>query len=366
MNKPLITVTTFYYNDQEFLADAISSVLAQTHTNFEYILVNHASTDKSRKIAHSFNDPRIKHIDLPINYGAGAGLNLWDCLPRLKGELVKVFCADDVMLPHHLESLQRVFLRHPNTDVAVSPFVHFIDEHGTQTKADQSMLAPEVLSAPRPQWELLKCYFNSSSPLFWGNALFRKEALSSIYHDNSMIYLFDMSVWADLLIQEKNFFFLKETISSYRQSNTSMLARHSQRICQACFFEHSAYCRLFYQLKNMELAKYLCEHVPGKLKDKFTPNDTDLIPFLIALEYAYKPNTAYPRRPIMDLVYLLSMYEKIYSLLQDATCRERLQNRFGFTIKEFRALYTDDACGPLFAKQHKLTRFFKQFFQKKL
>lgn len=366
MITPLISIFLPYYNDERFLAAAITSVLEQTYPHFELVLFNHASMDSSRQIAHSFKDPRIVHIDAPMNYGAGAGLNLWDCLPRLKGELVKVFCADDVMAPHHLERLQQVFLQHPDTDVAVSPFVHFIDEYGTQTKSNQSMLAAEVLSSTRPAWELLKCYFNSASPLFWGNALLRKEALTSVYRDNSMIYLFDMSVWADLLIQEKKFFFLTEAISSYRQSTISVLARQSQRICQACFFEHSAYCRLFYRLKNMELAKYLCEHVPANLKDKFTPDDTDLIPFLIALEYAYKPNTAYPRRPVMGLIYRQSMYEKIYSLLQDASERERLQTRFGFTIKEFRALYTDAPYRHLFTKQHRFTSWLKRLFQRKL
>lgn len=73
LNQPLVSVFLPYYNDEKFLEYSIKSVLEQSYENFELILLNHASTDSSYNIAHSFQDFRIKHVDMSINLGAGGG-----------------------------------------------------------------------------------------------------------------------------------------------------------------------------------------------------------------------------------------------------------------------------------------------------
>ncbi len=78
-NNPLVSVFIPYYNDSKYLRKAIDSIFAQTYKNFELILLNHASSDGSRDIAHSYHDKRIKHIDMPKNYGAGGEYYLKKC-----------------------------------------------------------------------------------------------------------------------------------------------------------------------------------------------------------------------------------------------------------------------------------------------
>ena len=75
-----VSVLIPYYNDREFLRQSIESVLNQTYKDFELILVNHATTDDCREIAHSYNDDRIIHLDMDKNYGAGTGLIIWEIL----------------------------------------------------------------------------------------------------------------------------------------------------------------------------------------------------------------------------------------------------------------------------------------------
>lgn len=361
--QPLISVFLPYYNDEAFLAQSIKSVLEQTYSNFELILFNHASKDSSKNIAHSFNDKRIVHIDSEINYGAGAGINLWKNLSSFKGDFIKVFCADDIMLPCHLEELQQPFHENTNIDIVFSPMINSINKQGKIINRDKNTI-PFKLTQKDITKELLKSFFNSFSPLPWGNALIKKEALNSIYKDNSLIYLFDMSFWVSLLINNKKFYMINKTISSYRTSESSMMAQNSKHIIQACYFEHLVYCDLFYKIQDVQLAKYICDHVPTSIKEKFKPDDTSLIPFLIALEYANKPCLAYPRRPIMNLVYLNSMYQKIYCLLQNEEIRKELAKRFNFTIKDFRNLYTQKQNDYLFYKRHKLTCFISKLVNK--
>ena len=85
-DQPLVSIFLPYYNDQKFLKKTIESILSQSYQNLELILFNHASTDTSRVIAHSFDDPRIIHLDAKENLGAGSGYNLEISLPQIKGK----------------------------------------------------------------------------------------------------------------------------------------------------------------------------------------------------------------------------------------------------------------------------------------
>ena len=129
----MVSVLIPYYNDREYLSQAIESVLNQTYKDFELILINHATTDDCREIAHSYNDKRIKHIDMEENYGAGGGMIISKFLENAKGKYVKFFCADDVMYPNCLEDLVTYMEKHPEKDFVFGD-VEYIDENNKSLK----------------------------------------------------------------------------------------------------------------------------------------------------------------------------------------------------------------------------------------
>ena len=63
-HQPLVSIITPFYNTEQYIAECIESVLAQTYAHWEYILVNNQSTDASRTIAEQYarKDSRIRHI----------------------------------------------------------------------------------------------------------------------------------------------------------------------------------------------------------------------------------------------------------------------------------------------------------------
>ncbi len=67
MYNPILTVLMSVYNREEYLKDAVSSILKQNYTNFKFLIIDNFSTDNSRKIIRSFRDSRIKLIELPEN-----------------------------------------------------------------------------------------------------------------------------------------------------------------------------------------------------------------------------------------------------------------------------------------------------------
>ena len=128
MDIPLISVITPIYNSEKFLEAAIASVQNQTYPNWELILIDDASTDKSEKIAKEFfsEDPRIIYEKLPINQGPAVSRNRGIELAR--GEYIAFLDSDDFWAPDKLE-IQLEFMQKNNCEVSFTSYLH-VDEDG--------------------------------------------------------------------------------------------------------------------------------------------------------------------------------------------------------------------------------------------
>ena len=82
--KPRVSVLMSVYNAEKYISEAIKSILNQTFTDFEFIIINDGSTDNSRERITSFEDCRIHLVDNSINIGLSKSLN-WG-LQLVKGE----------------------------------------------------------------------------------------------------------------------------------------------------------------------------------------------------------------------------------------------------------------------------------------
>jgi glycosyltransferase involved in cell wall biosynthesis len=96
MHNPAITVLMPAYNAGKYIHEAISSVLAQSFTNFELLIVNDGSTDDTLAVISSFNDARIRVIN-QTNKGVAAALN--NGLQHAQAPYIARFDADDICYP---------------------------------------------------------------------------------------------------------------------------------------------------------------------------------------------------------------------------------------------------------------------------
>lgn len=103
---PLVTVLMPAYNAEKYITAAINSVLQQTFTNFELLVINDGSADSTEAIINSFTDNRIRLIN-QTNQGVAAALNIG--LLNAKAELIARFDADDLCTANRLQ-LQYDFL----------------------------------------------------------------------------------------------------------------------------------------------------------------------------------------------------------------------------------------------------------------
>jgi glycosyltransferase involved in cell wall biosynthesis len=131
MNKsPSISVIMSVYNGERYLKEAIESILNQTFTDFEFIIVNDKSTDNSAKIISGFNDPRIVVIENSENIGLTKSLN--KALKVARGEYIARMDCDDISLPKRFE-IQKKFMDENMNIVLLGGKTIIINNEGTET-----------------------------------------------------------------------------------------------------------------------------------------------------------------------------------------------------------------------------------------
>jgi len=124
---PRISVVMSVYNGAPYLEAAINSILEQTYANFEFIIVNDASTDNTSEILQIFDDCRVRVITNPENLGLTKSLNLG--INAARGLYIARMDADDLSLPHRLEKQLEFLEKNPGHALVGSSYYQ-IDESG--------------------------------------------------------------------------------------------------------------------------------------------------------------------------------------------------------------------------------------------
>jgi glycosyltransferase involved in cell wall biosynthesis len=118
IKTPTITVAIPVFNGEKEIADAIQSVLNQTFMDFELVIIDDCSADRTLDIALSFSDPRIRIIRNDVNLGYIGNFNR--SVSEAKGEYLKILCHDDVIVPTCLEIQLKPFLESQGINVSIS------------------------------------------------------------------------------------------------------------------------------------------------------------------------------------------------------------------------------------------------------
>jgi len=131
MNMPKISVLIPLYNKENFIKQTLESVLNQTFTDFEVIIINDGSTDKSGEIVSQFTDERIKFFEQE-NLGVSKTRNTG--IANASGELIVFLDADDYWYPNHLEEIYQLYLDFPECGIYASRyFMKISEKHRIQT-----------------------------------------------------------------------------------------------------------------------------------------------------------------------------------------------------------------------------------------
>lgn len=144
VGSPLVSVVVPAYNAAEFISDSILSILKQTHTNIEVIIVNDGSTDNTLIELCKIKDSRVKVYTIQ-NCGQCAASNFG--LEKCSGDYIKFLDADDIINPVHIEEMLKVSLENPRA-LILCKWARFHKD------IDKSIIKgrPEWCSLPTKEW----------------------------------------------------------------------------------------------------------------------------------------------------------------------------------------------------------------------
>jgi glycosyltransferase involved in cell wall biosynthesis len=163
-NVPIISVVMSVYNTEKYVAAALESILNQTFSNFEIILIDDGSSDTSLDIVRSYKDPRIRIVH-QNNHGLVYSFNKGVKLAR--GEYIARMDADDVCLPSRFEKELIWLLSNPKHGL-VGTFFRYIEQ---ETAAPLDV----IQTSPLQHTDIMRMMY-IVNPFGHGSVMYRKQA----------------------------------------------------------------------------------------------------------------------------------------------------------------------------------------------
>lgn len=180
-HHPTVSVLMPVYNAELFLREAIESVLNQSFTDFELLIINDGSTDKSKTIIESYKDSRIRLVNQP-NHGLVYTLNKG--IDLAEGKYIARMDADDASLPNRLE--RQVDFLEVNTEVALLGTAYdVVDEEGAKLYTFKPILDDSTI----------RLDFLLRNPFGHGTTMFRKEVVQKLGGYANLRYTEDYELW---------------------------------------------------------------------------------------------------------------------------------------------------------------------------
>jgi glycosyltransferase involved in cell wall biosynthesis len=226
---PSVSVIMPCFNHARFLADSVRGILAQTHRNFELIIVDDRSADNSWEVISSLakTDARIKTIRHERNLGASRSRN--DGLRLSPGELIGFCDADDIWEPNKLEFQISLLEKNPGFDMTFCDAI-IIDENGESAKRrfSEEFAPPKVVSGDFFSVLVRRNFINMQT------VLMRRECLTTDgFFDEKIKWVEDWWYWINIARRHR-ILYCEQPLARYRvhsrsTGRTQMRGIHANR-----------------------------------------------------------------------------------------------------------------------------------------
>ncbi len=220
MSEPLVSVVTPVFNGELYLEECVESVLGQTYENWEYVIFDNRSTDRTAEIAGAYasRDPRIRHV---VGHDFVPHIENWNrSMVAISPDAgyVKVVHADDFLFPECLERMVALAERHPNVGLVGAYLLG-----GTEVELDALPYSVEVIrgaDACRHSLAGGKDIFGTPTSTMIRADLVRARGGS--FYDPSYVHA-DTAVCYDVL-RESDYGFVHQVLTYTRDHDASVTA----------------------------------------------------------------------------------------------------------------------------------------------
>jgi Glycosyltransferases, probably involved in cell wall biogenesis len=236
--QPRVSVVVPAYNNEDFVAQTLDSILVQDYDDYELVVADHSSRDGTQAVLERYRGlPRVRILE-PTPAGGGALANWNRVSAEARGELVKLVCGDDLIAPTALREQVAAMDAHPSAVLVASPR-NLIDAQGRVVVRGRGLAGLRGLVSGR---EAVRRSVRAGTNIFGepGCVLFRRELLEREGGwDNSFPYLIDQATYTRIMLHG-DMVALPHTLASFRISATQWSVRlMKEQAAQAvAFHEH--------------------------------------------------------------------------------------------------------------------------------
>lgn len=216
--KPDISVIMSVYNGEDYLAEAIQSVIDQTFHNWELIIINDCSKDSTPEILADFaaKDARIKLHHNEVNLKLPTSLN--KAISLSTGKYIARMDADDICLPDRLEKQFRFM--EANSDVALSSCRFMTVKNGAYASGG---------AGGRCDNDALRAMLLVANPILHPGVIAKAEIMKQFLYDTTLTCTEDLELWTRMVAQGQKIRILPECLLIYRLHDKQITSTTRER-----------------------------------------------------------------------------------------------------------------------------------------
>lgn len=320
---PLVSVIIPCFNCEQYIEQSVKSVLNQTFTDLECIIVDDGSTDNTRHIGEALmnKDPRVQYL-LKEHAGVSAARNFG--IRHARGSWIQMLDADDWL---HEDKI-RFQLNYLNDIDPEEDIVFYSDYEIIKEDADHNIVRKktntfEDFTNQQLLEHIMMWRVKGGSPLHANNTLFKKTVFNKKMYNESFTAFEDLDLFVDLLLKNVSFIHTPIIGMTYRRHQSNMTI--DQRLMVR---SDTQYLEEVYQ-KDKKLLR-LCPDVERLIKQSLKEKDKDIFRRLIRLKQGPVPfldgMISIDSTWLLELLYFISSFTPMSIQRASANLSRRVKN----------------------------------------
>ena len=249
-NQPKISVIMSVYNGEDYLTEAIDSVINQSFTEWELIVINDCSTDSTSEILGKYaaQDERIKVYTNEVNLRLPSSLN--KAMSYAKGKYIARMDADDICLPERLEKQYNYM--EENSDVALSSCRFMTIKNGVISSGG---------CGGKSDANSVKALLLVTNPILHPGIIAKAEIIKELKYDKNFTCTEDMELWTRFVMAGYKVEILSEYLMIYRLHDKQITQTTLEKQRKEIVAIQKAYYKKFLDVMNDEQEKFYVEGV---------------------------------------------------------------------------------------------------------
>ena len=250
---PTVSVIIPSYNHEKYIGECIQSVLNQTYQDFEIVITDDGSQDKTVENIHQFNDPRIKLLIHDKNKGTSVATNT--CINNSSGEFIACLGSDDAWVPEKLEKQVRFLEKNLNVGAVFTREIA-IDQNNNRVNQNIYSNVFDQALQNHSQEEWTRFFFFLGNCLCAPSSMIRRNIFDEVgLFDERLAGLQDLDMWVKICLRH-NIHLIDDRLTLYRtHDDYSNLSADTSENNTRNIFEYKQILNNYLQIKDIEFFK---------------------------------------------------------------------------------------------------------------